>query len=54
MNLGIWVAGIEWRVMRATSPQTGNTWGLATRPSWLDPSHPCRKAEVISEPFLTA
>jgi hypothetical protein len=44
MNFGIWVAGVERRVMRATSPQTGNAWGLATRHSWLDPSHPCRKA----------
>jgi hypothetical protein len=39
-NFDIWVDGIEWRVLRATCPQTGYPWGLATRPSWLDSSHP--------------
>jgi hypothetical protein len=24
MSFGIWAAGVEWRAMRATSPQTGD------------------------------
>jgi hypothetical protein len=43
------VAGVEWRVLRATSPQTGNAWGLAA----LDSRHPNRKARVISEPSFS-
>ena len=49
IHFGLWVAGVEWRVLRATSPQTGDAWGLATRSSRLDPSHPCRKAELVLE-----
>jgi hypothetical protein len=36
----MWVAGVEWRDMRAASPQNGNAWELATRALCLDPSHP--------------
>jgi len=50
LPFSVGVAGVEWRGLRATSPQPGHVWGLATRPSWLDPSHP--NGKVILQPSL--
>jgi len=37
------VAGVERRVLRATSPQIADPWGFAIRSSWLNTSHPDSK-----------
>jgi hypothetical protein len=41
------VAGVEWRVVRATSPQTGCTGGSPLVPRGLTPATPAKKRELI-------